>query len=443
MTYYVCSDRIDGKETSYINAIIKELEAKGKDAVNSGVGPNKEGVRNNTPAGNTVIFLVGGGAAGCTLASFVKSAEGHDYAHTIFAYAGWCGNPAVTEARARTDKLVREHDCNFYQPWMPSYYEGHTIFTFCKKYSKYVSVCCSDESAEDLGKKIASGKCGEGDDSEEGDSSATTIKEAIKEVLSIWDGEVECKTINDTMYINKVPNPAAGEPLLLYEGMNVLDDSVTITDINPDTVNFLTVHWEGGEDIVLRDEKLITRFGEKPLELDAVKKIQVLEEESDSEDSTTTTDVTADTANLEPENTSDDATSVEDTSSDVESSSQKWVTKEVPVETYEEAKNFADLEWNKIRRDDGHSIECKVTSGSEWAYGRWVKVYLPRFNEDCYMYIKSLSSSESDSGWETNLTLVDYPPSFGEPKDEEEDNEEDSEDTEEDADEESTGEVAV
>ena len=68
MTYYVCSDRIDGKENSYINVVIKELKAKGKDAVNAGVGPNKESVRNSKTSKGTVVFIVGGGAAGCTLA---------------------------------------------------------------------------------------------------------------------------------------------------------------------------------------------------------------------------------------------------------------------------------------------------------------------------------------------------------------------------------------
>ena len=382
MTYYVCSDRIDGKEQSYIQDVISELKAVGKQAESGGVGPNKESLRNSKGSEDTVVFIVGGGRAGATWASFVKSVEGKkDYAHTIVAYAGWTSNPHVSCEAARTETLIAEWDSGgFYQSWMPSYYEGHTIVTFCEKYSSVLSFCCSDESASDLGKKIANGTCGGGSSDEQGGSSASTIKDAIKEVISYWDGEAECRVENDTVYINKVPDPSKAT-LELKEGVNILADSVSITDVNPDTVNFLTVHWSGGSDIVKRDEALIRRFGERPLELEAVKRVtSSSSEESIEEESTTTTQ-----------------------------------TEELPVETYSEALEFANVEWAKIRRDDGHTIECSHIAGTEWKVGQWVKVTIPTFDEDCYMYINKVNHSESDSGWESNVTLVDYPPSFGDP----------------------------
>lgn len=382
MTYYVCSDRIDGKEQSYIQDVISELKAVGKQAESGGVGPNKESLRNSKGSEDTVVFIVGGGRAGATWASFVKSVEGKkDYAHTIVAYAGWTSNPHVSCEAARTETLIAEWDSGgFYQSWMPSYYEGHTIVTFCEKYSSVLSFCCSDESASDLGKKIANGTCGGGSSDEQGGSSASTIKDAIKEVISYWDGEAECRVENDTVYINKVPDPSKAT-LELKEGVNILADSVSITDVNPDTVNFLTVHWSGGSDIVKRDEALIRRFGERPLELEAVKRVtSSSSEESIEEESTTTTQ-----------------------------------TEELPVETYSEALEFANVEWAKIRRDDGHTIECSHLAGTEWKVGQWVKVTIPTFDEDCYMYINKVNHSESDSGWESNVTLVDYPPSFGDP----------------------------
>ena len=266
MTYYVCSDRIDGKEQSYIQDVISELEAAGKQATSGGVGPNKESLRNSKGSEDTVVFIVGGGRAGATWASFVKSVEGKkDYAHTIVAYAGWTSNPHVSCEAARTETLIAEWDSGgFYQSWMPSYYEGHTIVTFCEKYSSVLSFCCSDESASDLGKKIANGTCGGGSNDEQGGSSASTIKDAIKEVISYWDGEAECRVENDTVYINKVPDPSKAT-LELKEGVNILADSVSITDINPDTVNFLTVHWSGGSDIVKRDEAMKPQLKQKKL----------------------------------------------------------------------------------------------------------------------------------------------------------------------------------
>lgn len=426
MTYYVCSDKINKKEQSYINAVISALKSKGKDAVDGGIGPNKEALRNSKGSGDTIVFIVGGGAAGCTLASFVKSVEGKtDYAHAIFGYAGWTSNPHVKEQAARTEKLVREHDCNFFRSWMPSYYEGHTIYTFCEKYSQYVSVCCSDKSAEDLGQKIANGACGKGgDDSEEG-GSASTIKDAIKEVLAYWDAEAECYIRDNKMYIHKIKPPAEGamqkfrysdgtsnySEVTLQSGVNIQQDSVSITDYNPDTVNILTVHSEVLADIVYRNEKLIERFGEKPEELDAVKKVQVVEtEETPATDTTTNDTDTVDDATLtEPETTTTTTTK----------------TEEVPCETPEEVQAFADREWAKIKRDNGHSIELSPLSLSTWREGWWVKVYIPEFDVDDYMYISKVSQSY-DGELKTNLTLVDYPPGFGELKEQETSNDDEA-----------------
>lgn len=442
MTYYVGSDNIDGNEQSYIDAVVSALNNAGKDAQSVGVGPNKESVRNSKGAGDTLVFIVGGGAAGCTLASFVKSVEGtEDHAYTIFGYAGWTGNEHVTCEAAQTEQLVKEHDCNFYQSWMPSYYEGHTMVTFCEKYSDILSVCCSDESAEDLGEKIANGGCGTDSSDEEG-SSASTIKDAIKEVMGYWDGEAELFVRNDEIHIRQVLNPNAEGNVdwALSEGINIVSDSLSITDINPDTVNFLTVHWNGGDDIVLRDEKLIERFGEKPKEMEATKYVATTEEEESSDtstDTTSTTDTDTTTTTGEDES-SDTTTTTGEEEEDTGGTETKTVTsvQEVPVETYDEALVFAYREWGKIKRDDGHTIEAKVVADEKWETGKWVAVHIPSFDEDeKYMYITKVSHSEDD-GWECNVTLADYPPGFGDPpstddsEDEETTEEETSDETE-------------
>lgn len=436
MTYFICSDNIDGKEQSYINAVISELKAKGKDAVSGGVGPNKEALRNSKSSGDTVVFIVGGGAAGCTLASFVKTAEGlGDCAYTIFAYAGWTSNPYVHCDRIATDKLVKEHDCNFYQSWMPSYYEGHTLKTFCDKYSKYVGVCCSSESASDLGKKIANGDCGVDGGDDDGESSASTIKDALKELLSYWDGDVECYVRGDTVYVNKVPVPEESCTLKLKQGVNIKADSVNISDYKPDTVNVLTVHSEVMDDIVYRNEKLINRFGEKPAEMDAVKIITKTETTSENTDSTE--DNTSNNTNINDDtedNASDnDGSVVGDSAESTTETKTTTKTEEVPCETPEEVEAFANREWNKIKRNDGHSIELGVVGSPYWKVGEWVWVNIPLFDEELYMYINKVSQSESDA-WDCNLTLVDYPPSLGEYNEEETEDDEDAEDTSEETD---------
>ena len=71
-------------------------------------------------------------------------------------------------------------------------------------------------------------------------------------------------------------------------------------------------------------------------------------------------------------------------------------------------------------------MECKVLGNTKWKIGQWVRVYLPSFNIDDYMYLSKVSQDDSDGDWVCNLTLVDYPPSLGEPEAKEESNDESS-----------------
>jgi hypothetical protein len=87
---------------------------------------------------------------------------------------------------------------------------------------------------------------------------------------------------------------------------------------------------------------------------------------------------------------------------------------EIPITNYEDAVKRAKLMMNKEMRKDGHSIECKVFGSNEWCSGNWVKVKIPSFDEDGYMYLTKVSHSTSaDDVWTTSLTLQDYPPSLG------------------------------
>ena len=96
--------------------------------------------------------------------------------------------------------------------------------------------------------------------------------------------------------------------------------------------------------------------------------------------------------------------------------------------TYEEALEFANTEWAKIRRNNGHQVELKVIGDYQLKPG-WIKIILYSYPTDMWMYIKSVSHEISESGeFNTNVTLVDYPPSLGEWNQTEED--ETEEDTE-------------
>ena len=225
------------------------------------------------------------------------------------------------------------------------------------------------ETPEELAKKILGGGSSS-DEKDSGTSTATSIKESLKKAVSGWDGEVEIRLIDDTVYVNKIPDPTKSK-LIVNEFENVQYDSVTVTDINPQTTNKLTLHYED-YDLTLSDETLIKRFGEVPLE-------------------------------IEPDDT---------------------------VKDYDTAVAFLQKSWNKIRRDDGRQVELKINGDMAFKVGQWVRAFLPSFYIDDYMYITRMSNDEDGSNnWSTGLTLVDYPPSFGapqaEPEEEEEEEEED------------------
>lgn len=403
-TYYVCSDNIDGNENSRINALCDALKKKGHEAINGGVGPNtiQSHGESSSSTGQIGAFICGG----VDIQVFWDFVQGitsgyYHYKRFIYVYASDTASSDkwLTCNGAKNTPTVQAHDDNYSGGRGDAI--GKTVHQYCSEHKDVIWYACGKLgcSFEDVIQNFLKG-VGAGDDGDEG-SSASTIKEAIKDILKMRDGEIECRVVNDTIYVNKIPDPEKAQ-LTLIEGRDIIQDTINITDVNPDTTNMLTVHWSGGEDIVLRDEKLIERFGEKKQELDAVKRVVTTKKEDNS-----------------------------DTTDNTESTDSESTTEELPVETLEEAEAFARTEWAKIKRDNGHRIECRVVGAPSWQQGQWVRVYIPSFEEDGYMYITKLSSDESSSGWAANITLVDYPPGFGDPEEAKNDEEETEEETEE------------
>lgn len=162
VTYLVGADQ-GGDAQNVTDAVVNALTSAGHKAEALPIGPNKEQTRNEHDSNYCLIFCVNGGQAGATWASFAKDYQS-GMAQTIVAYEGWIGNSHTTEEAAKTEELIIEWDAGgFYQSWMDEMIEGHTIITFIQEHSDcFAGFCVSDESAEDLGQKIASGSCGVG-----------------------------------------------------------------------------------------------------------------------------------------------------------------------------------------------------------------------------------------------------------------------------------------
>jgi hypothetical protein len=185
------------------------------------------------------------------------------------------------------------------------------------------------------------------------------------------------------------------------------------------------VHWSGGEDIIIQDNKRIERFGEKEWEMEATKKVLKEEAPEETSDDSKKSNSSNDS---DSSDSSDSSKTTDDSKTSDKNNSIGYV--EVPVETEEEALEFAHLEWNKNKRECCHEIELSTIGSDRWEIGRWCYVYLPSFEIEEYYYISRVSSNMSPNEWKTSLTLVPYPPKVeNDVKEESEENsEEDTED---------------
>ena len=374
--YYVCADNIDGKERSRINALIDAMKKRGHSATSGGVGPNTVQSKGNSSSssGMVGVFIVGGSDAGMytDFRDGLKRGYYH-YKHmkVVFASETATTDKWITCNGLANTKLVRAWDDNYSGSNIDAV--GQTAKAFFDANKQYISYACGKKGCtfQDVINNFFSGsEDGSGDDSEGGTSS--TLKEALKKAVSGWDGEVEINLREDTVYVNKIHDPTETK-LLINEFDNVIFDSVTTTDLNPQTPNKIIMNYQGQE-LSLKDEISIKRFGEIPF--------TVMPDEF--------------------------------------------------VKSYEDAIAYLQRVWNKIRRDDARQVELKVNGDFSWKTGLWARTFLPSFFIDDYMYIIRTSDEEDSSGnWTTNLTLVDYPPSFGVEEEEPEEDEESDEDVEE------------
>lgn len=348
----------DKHSTSYDKksqqVVKKILEKAGHTVEVLDVGPNftQSAMSKKGSKGKIAIYMVNG----VDLQTYKDFAQGirQGYYHVKYAYfglQGYINSKTCTCNAAKTVKLKKAHDDASSDSYTKDLI-GMTTAEVCEKYKNYIAYACGS-SREELGNNLVKVIGGENNSSSSKDS-GSSIKEALIDVLYGWDGEAECYIREDTVYIHKIPSPSTAK-LSLIEGDNIDLGSVNVTDYNPSNINKLTCDFKDYT-LTIQDDYLIKRFG------------------------TISSSVSVDKS----------------------------------IKKLSDAKEFLQREWNKIKRDNGHSLEVKTKGDSKWKQGLWCRVYLPSFNINDYMYITKVSQEDSGQ-WDCNLTLVDYPPSFGEP----------------------------
>lgn len=371
MSYVVLGcDRNNGNDSNFQNTVAKALEKQGHTVEKLAIHPNTFASYSysSKAKGKIGVFLI---AAGLTaLCDLYDGNTSFKYAY--FGIRGDIGNGIGSMNDFKTKGIHKDHhgDC-ISKSCNP--FNGKT-FPQINEITKAKCQAVYGGTPEEMANNIIKAMGGQTDSSSsDGSSAGSTIKDSLKKAVSGWDGDVEIRVEGDTVYVNKIKDPTTTK-LVINEFENVQFDSVTVTDVNPQTTNKITCNYKDYE-LTLQDDLLIKRFGEN-----------------------------AETVEVDEF-----------------------------VKTYDDAVSFLQRAWNKIRRDDGRQVELKVNGDVKWKTGLWARVYLPSFYIDDYMYITRMSADEDGSTpWITGLTLVDYPPSFGtfeEETTEEETTEEDSETT--------------
>lgn len=354
-TVVVGCDKNQSNDSKVQNTVCKALEKQGHKVEKLTIGPgyfaNYDWGKTGNPKGKIGVFLIADGIT--AIADHFDNPNGFKYVY--FIIRGDLGRPKMDSRKDFENNPIGKD------------WHGDCTSKSCNKlagknYTQMNEICKSKchmvfgTTADEMASEVIKAMGGETSDSssESKSSTGSTIKEALKKAVSKWDGDVEIRLIEDTVYVNKIKDPTTTN-LVINENDNALYNNINVTDINPGTINHLTCTYKN-YDLTLKDDLLIKRFG----------KIE------------------------------------------------KKITCPSSIKSLKEAEAFLQREFNKIRRNDGRSVECKVVGDTKWREGVWVRVFLPSYFIDDYMYISKCSHDEDGNGpWTGSLTLVDYPPSFG------------------------------
>ena len=342
-----CDDN-DGKNAEWQNTVAKALEDAGHTVEKLPIDPTPFGQYSYGEAGYNPKGKIGVYIMADSLVSVADLAfGGTSFKYAYFIIRMDLDLPRMSKPEHfNTSPIGRDDDCTS----VCDHLAGKTyaqMNEICKDKCQCTWGRNPKEGAENLIKAMG----GEVASSSTSKSNGSSIKSAIKQVLYGWNGDVECYLKDDTIHIHKIRDPTSAK-LKLIEDVNVFLDSISVTDIDPNTPNKLIVKWKNNS-FIIKDAARIKRFGE--------------------------------------------------VSKTIKSSNK----------TEKDAVAFAYHEWNKLLKNDGRKLECKVDGAPKWRIGQWVRVYIPSFGLNGYMYLTKVSHDD-DGKWKTNLTLEDYPPDLGE-----------------------------
>ena len=297
-TVVVGCDKNQSNDAQVQNTIVSALKKQGNEVEKLTIGPgyfaNYDWGKSGNPKGKIGVYIIADGLT--SISDRFDNPSGFKYVY--FVVRGDLGRAKMDSRKDfENNPIGKDHegDCTAKSCAKLVGKTFPQINEIVKSKCYVVFGTTADEMANELIKAMGGDTDSSSDDKGSG-GSAGNVKECIQELLKHWDGDVECRIIDDDVYISKVRDPEKYHSCELTEGVNVLLGNTTVTDLNPETPNHLVVDWTGGT-IDFTDEKLIFRFGEKVKHITAVKKVvqTVTVPASDNSGDDTSTDGTDET----------------------------------------------------------------------------------------------------------------------------------------------------
>ena len=298
LKFFVNSDNISGKssDNERINKICSALQSLGHTATNCGVGSNNHSFPDKhgcTQSDCVWVCVYGGYCAGTMYdqtgywSNYFQKKLGQ--AKLVYVFV-WKPEGAIQVKAYDRNNLGRAHDDNF----SPSFSPIPNIGKYLASKNVGWWEGTTDQIIQQIKNKQITGASLEGfsggssgDSTSSGTSNSSTYGDMILDLIKPLDGEVMALQYENKVKICRIPNPCKAK-LWATEGLNIVEDSVTVKDYNPETTNKLYVKWTDGL-IIINNPKLIERFGEKEEIIKAVRFETVTTTTNNSNDGTTTT----------------------------------------------------------------------------------------------------------------------------------------------------------
>lgn len=272
-------NKSSSEDIKFRDTVASALKKAGHSVEKLQRGPNffakySYGNEGKNPKGKIGIYLIAAGTYSIADFYYGAAKNGASFKYAYFGIRGDLGVRPHNMSEFKSAKIGADADC---PSSLCAHIKGLTFPQMNKKLKDKCQIVFG-KNAEEMGKALVEAIGGGSSESNKDNTKKVgqggTIKDALQKLLTYWDGEVECYIRGDEVHVNRIRRPQDYYSGVLSEGVNVFSDTVKVTDVNPNTCNYLEVIWTGGT-IVIKDENLIKRFGVNKTSIVANKKIKL------------------------------------------------------------------------------------------------------------------------------------------------------------------------